>query len=152
MRACGRDERGAALVEFALILPLLCALLFGIVQFGLAYDRKQSVNSAAREGARLAGLEASTFLEITDRARSTYDIAAASSEPPEVEVLDGDENSYGTRASGGGSSGVQTNMPCSETEGDEYVVVIVRSGYDFTIPFYGPAPADITGRAEFRCE
>ena len=52
----GHDDAVSSLVEFALVLPLLSMLLFGIVQFGLAYDMKQSINSAAREGARMAAI------------------------------------------------------------------------------------------------
>ncbi|HEX5615890.1 MAG TPA: TadE/TadG family type IV pilus assembly protein [Acidimicrobiia bacterium] len=49
-----RDERGANLVEFVLVLPLLVLLVFGIIEFGVNFDRKIGVNSAAREGARAA--------------------------------------------------------------------------------------------------
>lgn len=47
-----RDERGTALVEFALILPLLMALLMGTISGGIAYNRKLSMTNAVREGAR----------------------------------------------------------------------------------------------------
>jgi Flp pilus assembly protein TadG len=49
-----RDERGANLVEFVIILPLLVLLVFGIIEFGVNFDRKIGVNSASREGARAA--------------------------------------------------------------------------------------------------
>lgn len=52
MRRDGRSERGAALVEFALILPVLMALILGLVSGGLAYNRKISMTDAVREGAR----------------------------------------------------------------------------------------------------
>jgi Flp pilus assembly protein TadG len=45
-------DRGAAAVEFALILPLLLLLVFGIVEFGLLLNKQVSVSNAAREGAR----------------------------------------------------------------------------------------------------
>lgn len=45
-------ERGASLVEFAIVLPILMMLLFGIVTGGLALNSKNSLNNAAREGAR----------------------------------------------------------------------------------------------------
>ena len=50
----GRAERGAAAVEFALLLPLLVALLFGFVEFGIAFNTKIQATNAAREGARIA--------------------------------------------------------------------------------------------------
>ena len=47
-----RGEEGASLIEFALILPILAALLLGIVTVGLALNGKNSINNAARESAR----------------------------------------------------------------------------------------------------
>jgi Flp pilus assembly protein TadG len=49
----GHDsERGAALVEFALVLPLIMALILGMVTGGAAYNRKLSMTNAVREGSR----------------------------------------------------------------------------------------------------
>jgi Flp pilus assembly protein TadG len=45
-------SRGAILVEFALIFPILIALIFGIVDFGRAYDAKQALTHATREAVR----------------------------------------------------------------------------------------------------
>lgn len=53
-RARGRDERGVELMEFALILPLFLAMLFGIVWLGSAYNVYETITRAAREGARVA--------------------------------------------------------------------------------------------------
>jgi Flp pilus assembly protein TadG len=57
------SERGAALVEFALILPIVVSLLMGLVTGGLAYNKKiaitDSVRGAARYGATLA--DSTTF-------------------------------------------------------------------------------------------
>ncbi len=49
-RAVG--DRGAALVEFALVMPVLVLILFGIVEFGMAMNDFQSVRQAVRDGAR----------------------------------------------------------------------------------------------------
>lgn len=48
------DERGQALAEFALIMPMLFLLIAGILGFGRAYSLQQVVVDAAREGARAA--------------------------------------------------------------------------------------------------
>ena len=47
-----RGERGAAAVEFALVLPILLTLVFGIVEFGWAFGQQVSLGNAAREAAR----------------------------------------------------------------------------------------------------
>jgi Flp pilus assembly protein TadG len=49
-------DRGAAAVEFALLLPLLTLLVFGIVDFGRALNAQITLTQAAREGARMAAL------------------------------------------------------------------------------------------------
>lgn len=51
-----RDEEGASAVEFALIASLLLMIVFGTIQFGIAYNRVQGLNSAGREGARAASI------------------------------------------------------------------------------------------------
>lgn len=50
----GREDRGAALVEFAIVAPLFFLLIFGIIEFGSAYNDYQSIRQGAREGARQA--------------------------------------------------------------------------------------------------
>lgn len=52
-----RSERGAALVEFAIVLPLLMTLIFGVIEFGSLYNENLEVRSAAREGSRLAAVD-----------------------------------------------------------------------------------------------
>jgi len=49
-----RKESGQAIVEFALVLPILLALLCGIIDFGWLYYNQITLNNAAREGARYA--------------------------------------------------------------------------------------------------
>ena len=51
-----RNNRGAALVEMALILPLLLLIVFGIFEFGRAMFIVNTLNNAAREGARRASV------------------------------------------------------------------------------------------------
>jgi Flp pilus assembly pilin Flp len=49
-----RGQDGAAAVEFALLLPLLVLLLFGFIQFGVAFNTRIQATNAAREAARQA--------------------------------------------------------------------------------------------------
>ena len=52
LRRTSRDERGVAMTEFAIIMPMLLALVFGIVEFGHFIAYSNAVETAAREGAR----------------------------------------------------------------------------------------------------
>ena len=51
-----KSERGAAVVELAVVLPILVLLLFGIIEFGRGYNAKVELTAAVREGARAAAL------------------------------------------------------------------------------------------------
>jgi Flp pilus assembly protein TadG len=47
-----RDQRGASVVEFAIILPLIVWLIFGIMEIGFVLYDKNMITQASREGAR----------------------------------------------------------------------------------------------------
>ena len=51
-----RDERGQTMVEFALVVPILCVILFGIFQFGALYNDYVTLTDATRVGARKAAV------------------------------------------------------------------------------------------------
>jgi len=51
-------RRGQSLVEFALILPIFLVVLFGLIDLGRAVYMNSTLSQAAREGARLASVEA----------------------------------------------------------------------------------------------
>jgi Flp pilus assembly pilin Flp len=53
-----KKEKGAAAVEFALILPILIMIVFGIVYFGPVYNNWIAITHAARDGARLLAIKA----------------------------------------------------------------------------------------------
>ena len=49
-----RNERGQTMVEFALVVPILCVVLYGILQFGALYNDYVTLTDATRVGARKA--------------------------------------------------------------------------------------------------
>lgn len=57
-------ERGAAAVEFALVLPVLVMLVLGIIDFGQVFNAQQTLTYAARSGARVMVLQNSTSAAI----------------------------------------------------------------------------------------
>ncbi len=61
--------RAAAVVEFAVVLPLLLTILFGIIEYGWVFMVRQTLQAAAREGARLAVLQTSVqpYTEVISR-------------------------------------------------------------------------------------
>lgn len=125
-----RSEHGAAAVEFAIILPILVMLLFGIIQFSLAYNRQQGLHAAAREGARLASLPSTTSTQITDRVDSALEGIFKEGQNYNIEI---------------------TPALCDGRSGQE-VVVEVKYDNNIDIPLWASPTVTLTGRGEFRCE
>ena len=65
-----KSARGAELIEFALVFPLLLMVVLGIVDFGLLFQRMEVVTNAAREGARIAVLPGYGATDVCQRAVS----------------------------------------------------------------------------------
>lgn len=78
-RAEGRQqpEGGVALVEFAMVLPLLLVLVFGIIDFGRAFQTWITLTNAAREGARL-GTVSQDAQAVRQRCESTAGVSGVS--------------------------------------------------------------------------
>jgi hypothetical protein len=70
-----RETEAAAIIEFAVALPLLIVLVVGIFDFGGAFNLKQELNNAVREGARFGG------------AQPTNDISTTNLKPPSVDAI-----------------------------------------------------------------
>ena len=60
-----RDELGAAVVEFALVVPVLFLIIFAVIDFGRALWTLNVLSSGVREGARAAAVEQSASTAVT---------------------------------------------------------------------------------------
>lgn len=95
-----RGDEGANAVEFALLLPVLLVLLFGTMYGSALYNSQQTLNQAAREGARFAATlpitgfghttapppdSSAWFTEVHDRVEGILDLdRPLASDPPRV--------------------------------------------------------------------
>lgn len=74
MRMCIRrqdcTDRGAAAVEFALVVPILILVMIGIVNFGFVLAQQISLNNAARQAARYAVVDGRTCADIKTEGRT----------------------------------------------------------------------------------
>ena len=119
-------------MEFALILPLLILLVFGIVQFSIAYNRAQGLHAAAREGARLASLPQTTQGDIASRVSSSL-AGVPLNGSPTITVSP------------------SSTKPCQNRSG-QTVTVTVSAVTDLDIPLWGSVSKTLTGKGQFRCE
>lgn len=55
-----RSEKGQTMVEFAIALPILCLILFAVIQFGIVFNNYIALTDAARAGARKAAVSRQT--------------------------------------------------------------------------------------------
>ena len=135
-----RSETGAVTVEFALIVGILFMIVFGIIEFGLFFSRYQMVQSAAREGARVAAVR-----EDTDEITSRITDAA---EPYGINPVSGIQITVGGENAG--------DPPCDGTEDTRGEQVIVSWDQSFEDAIVLPFIPDIDITTEvsgvFRCE
>jgi Flp pilus assembly protein TadG len=120
------SERGAAAVEFALVLPLLLLLVFGIVEFGRAFQVQATLSAAAREGVRVMAVQ-------DDQAAARAAVRSAStglpSVPSDIHIA-------------------VTPLSCSATAGNATVTIHYR--LESLTGFFGWG-YDLTGEGVMRC-
>jgi Flp pilus assembly protein TadG len=147
-----RDERGAAAVEFAIVASLLFMILFGIIQFGIAFNRYQGLQAASREGARLGSLSQTTHDEIVARVQETVSLI----DPLAME----DTGCAGVLAVGKGCiqitasatpAGWNSSKPCNLNSGAT-ITVLSKYRMEVPIPLWASPTVTITGTGVFRCE
>lgn len=79
-----RDRRGQALIEFALVMPLLLLFLVGIIEFGRGWNDHQVITDAAREAARRCVIADNNVTQdsVVNVAKSAMAAAGINTAPP----------------------------------------------------------------------
>ena len=124
-----RSDNGQAIVEFAIVLPVLVLLVFGIAQFGLAFHNYLAITDAARVGARAAAVK-----------RTSSPCAAANDRDPEHRLgrRSGPRSRAASRASPARMSATRSRS---------------RSSYPYTIGLPGVSVSgNLTANAKERLE
>lgn len=105
-------ERGQALLETAIALPLVLLVSAGIFEFGRAYQTWQVLTNAAREGARVAILPGSTVSDVQSRVQTA--LVAGQLSGATTATVGVDQNStVSIGAATAGASVVTINYPFS---------------------------------------
>lgn len=121
-------ERGAALVEFALISPLLFLILAGIIDFSMVFNNYQAVRQGVREGARqgavlnwgsstscnLTGVSSGTSTDVQTLMCLTKQNIGMNSSKVRVKVMFADAN-LNTESTSGVSAGMSL-IVCAQTQ------------------------------------
>jgi Flp pilus assembly protein TadG len=99
--ACGRcrkERRGAAIVEFAVVAPVLFLLIFGMIEYGRMVMVQQVLTNASREAARQAVLDGATYSAVNSFVSSyltSAAIPAAAVQPITMSPSDPSTAAYG---------------------------------------------------------
>jgi Flp pilus assembly protein TadG len=150
-KACApriRTERGAAAVEFALIVPILILLLIGLVTTAMTYSDHLSATNAVREGARYgaaADVSSSGWAaSVRDRVRQVY-FNAGATVPTDAQICVRLVHADGTTATEaiGTQCGTAPSLPSSMATGScavlvwmqrpETIDLVVAPSLNFTI-------------------
>lgn len=87
MRLLVRSEDGQALVEFALVIPMLLLLMLGLVEFSRAWNAQQVLTDIARESLRGAVVANSSYSYDEMRRRIDDALERASMDPDKADVV-----------------------------------------------------------------
>ena len=134
------NERGAALVEFALILPILVMFVFGIIEFGRLYSARIQLTSAVREGARAAALGADP-------------VAATNAGAPGLKASDITVSytpSPGSTCTGASSTTTTTSLSTTTTT-IATATVTATYAFHYDIPLVRSGTMNLSATGVFRC-
>lgn len=123
VRTTERD-RGAAMIELALVMPVLLMVMVGIIEFGRAYSYQESIQGAAREGARALALHQSV------------------------------SNAVNAGRGSATVTGISTGGSCPATAdpaSPHYATVTVKAKITFGIPFISLGTKTLTATASMLC-
>ena len=142
-RRSRRTERGAAAVEFALVLPLLLVIVCGIINFGVVLSQNIALNNGAREAARYGAVKGPTCAQVKARAKSaSSSIDLQPSDVPDANIVIS------------GVPGCPTS-PCKGSTPTQSIRVVITYESPLLVPM--PIPGfpqkiGLEGVGEFRCE
>lgn len=158
----GSGERGAAAVELAIVLTILILFVFGVIQFGLAFNRHQGLQAAAREGARIASVGGSES-DIRTRVRDAQSLFIPTDVLIAIDFSTDNGASYpGTNKvcdDAGSNKCIDATAPtpCGMAGLGNLIRVTATvpgsSGkYAIVIPLWGNANVTFSAKGTFRCE
>jgi Flp pilus assembly protein TadG len=159
-------ERGASAVEFALLVPLLVMLVFGVIDFGIVLAQKQSLSSGARAGARYGSVNlyeptSHACGKVIEQTRAEAQTIAMAGTSVTVEVLRGSSLGAATRVCSSDASltpNDSTAAPCANASlaaGATENLYVRATRRDTTIGIPATpiaATFDLSSTGAFQCE
>jgi Flp pilus assembly protein TadG len=142
-----REEHGASAVEFALVVPFLLLIVFGIIVYGMVFAQSLSLSNSARQAARSGVIENTTCDQVTSLAHDAADTMGMRGSDASVSIRRGPTKANTTDACAGGG----TTQPCKSQAAGTNIYVTLTYATQPIIPFI-PVPSTLKGEGVYRCE
>ena len=159
------NDRGASAVEFALVVPLLLLIVFGIINFGILFSQQITINNGVREGARRAVVADPAAPRTCDQiiASVRNKLSGLALDPADVQIKVSQDGWTDPSSSCGNSFVASTfgsnagHVPCTNSYNatDHSGSLVVEAKFVSSIPVsFPPFPTtlSLTSKAVYRCE
>jgi Flp pilus assembly protein TadG len=160
-----RHERGASAVEFALLLPVLTALIFGLIDFGFVFAQQIALNNAARDASRVGVVQSLNLTSLTcgsiatqarNSMQGTLGVSGASPTAIAVTVtgptVGGSAVSCGMAAGSTTQTGSPTSTPCTGSQGGDQLTVTLVFLSQAPVPAGPFTSMSLSAKGRFACE
>jgi len=154
-------DGGAAAVEFALVMPILLALVFGIINFGFIFAAQISLNNSARDASRAGVVKplSSTGTAITCSQIATLARNGATTlglDKTKITITVTGPAGTCTSPAGGADTGATTSAMCTQSAPPPYAVTQLNVSLTYTAvspaPLVPPSSATLSAQGVFQCE
>ena len=148
-------ERGASAVEFALVLPILLLVVFGIISYGIVFAAQISLNAAARDAARAGVVQPPSNSPkscgtIAAQARNSSTTVGVT--PTQVGVdVQGPTVSCSIARGSTTVAGSSTQPPCAAGPSGSQLTVTLKYLPPTLVPMV-PVPGSLSAKGAFQCE
>lgn len=152
-----RSDAGAAAVEFALVLPILLLLVFGIITWGMIFAAQLSLNSSARDAARAGVVQpllgsAMSCDAIAQAARSgATTMGLSDTTKIKVTVSGKSGGTVCTLAGAAATTNGSIHLCTGSTVGQQLTVVLSYTAKSL-VPLAPPSSIDLSATGAFQCE
>ncbi|HET7387892.1 MAG TPA: TadE/TadG family type IV pilus assembly protein [Nocardioidaceae bacterium] len=147
------QESGAAAVEFAIIMPILFSLVFGIIGFGMIFAQQLSLGNGARQGSRFGVVDGHSCQDVVDETQNASETVNMSASDVDVTMKLGTSESSASPICANAAT-MSTDEPCeTSADGDNlYVYAAYESPVTVPLlPMKGPT-FHLQSVGVFRCE
>lgn len=149
-----RNDDGAAAVEFALVVPLLLILVFGIISFGIVLAQQLALSNSARQAARFVVTQDRTCADVMNQVAGS---AQTIGMDPSAVVTTVSVNGSGTAicgpAAGSFTAADEAKKPCANTPAGTSIRVETRYDSSLVIPLFVIDDSfTLTANGVYRCE